>query len=105
LLAWGAAVPVALEAAERMTADGYEVGVIDLRALVPLDLATLVEAVKATGRALIVHEGAGAFAGAVAAEAQREAFLWLEAPIGAVAGEDDDWVVRVREAALATLAF
>lgn len=108
LFGWGAAVPVAVEAAERMTADGFEVGVVDLRCLVPLDLATLVEAVRATGRALVVHEGIGSFAGAVAAEVMREAFLSLEAPVGLVAGEDEhgvDWVVRVREAALATINF
>jgi len=105
LLAWGAAVPVALEAAERMTADGFEVGVVDLRSLVPLDTATLAEAVRETGRALVVHDGAGSFAGAVAAEVMREAFLHLEAPIGLVSGDDEDWVVRVREAALATLGF
>ena len=105
LIAWGAAVPVAIDAAERMTADGFEVGVIDLRALVPLDVATLVEAVRETGRALVVSDGAGAFAGAVAAEVMREAFLSLEAPIGLVSSDDEDWVARVREAALATLEF
>jgi len=105
LLAWGAAVPVAVEAAERLTADGYEVGVMDLRSLVPLDVATLAEAVRATGRALVVHDGAGSFAGAVAAEVTREAFLHLEAPVGLVSGDEEDWVVRVREAALATLGY
>lgn len=105
LLEWGAAVPVAVEAAERMAADDYEVGVMDLRSLVPLDLPTLVEAVRTSGRALVVHDGAGSFAGAVAAEVMREAFLHLEAPIGLVSGDEDDWSQRVREAALATLLF
>lgn len=126
LIGWGASVPIALEAAERMTADGHEVGVVDLRALVPLDLETIVEAVRGAGRALVVHDAAGSFAGAVAAEVAREAFLWLEAPVGLVSsasppqgaggsqpgaagphgvGDDEDWVARVREAALATIAF
>lgn len=105
LIAWGASVPAAIEAAERMTADGVEAAVIDLRALVPLDVTTLGEAVRETGRALVVSDGAGAFAGAVAAEAMRAAFLHLEAPIGVVTGDDEDWVARVREAALATLEY
>lgn len=104
MFCWGAAVPVAVEAAERLTADGYEARVVDLRCLVPLDLTTMTEAMRACGRALIVHEGAGSFAGAVAAEVAREAFLYLEAPIASVAG-DDDWVPRVRRAALAALEF
>jgi len=107
LLAWGAAVPVALEAALRMTADGFEVGVVDLRSLVPLDVAALALAVSLSGRALVVHDGAGSFAGAVAAEVTREAFLSLEAPLGLVGGngDDEDWVLRVRQAALATIRF
>lgn len=117
LFAWGAAVPVAVEAAERMTADGYEVGVVDLRVLAPLDVATIGESVQATGRALVVHDCGGAFAGEVARVATEASFLWLESPIGLVShlqhapgeapsrADREAWVGRVREAALATLGY
>ncbi len=117
LIAWGAAVPVAVEAAERLTADGYEVGVIDLRVLAPLDVGAITEAVQATGRAIVVHDCGGAFAGEVARVATEASFLWLEAPIALVShlqhapleapsrADREDWVIRVRKAALSTIGF
>lgn len=112
LVAWGAAVPVAVEAAQRMTADGYEVGVMDARVLAPLDVETLSASIVETGRALVVHDSAGALAGDVARILTEQAFLHLEAPIPIVAhaGAElaqsrEDWVRRVRERALATLSF
>ena len=80
-LAWGAGVPAAFEAAERLTADGWECGVVDVRVLSPLPLATLAAAVEGTGRCVIVHDGAGAAAGDIASRIARAAFLSLEAPI------------------------
>lgn len=112
IISWGAGVPVAVEAAQRMTADGYEVGVVDARVLTPLDLETLATAVEETGRALIVHDTGGALASDVARRLTERCFLNLEAPLGLVshAGHElapnrEDWVRRVREAALATLNF
>lgn len=102
--AWGAGVPAAVEAAERITADGFECGVVDVRVLRPLPIEALGEALEETGRALVVHDGAGAFAGDVVAALQRVAFLSLEAPIGDVdLGVSD--LAAVRDAALAALNF
>lgn len=112
IISWGAGVPVAVEAAQRMTADGYEVGVIDARVLNPLDLDTLAAAVEETGRALVVHDTGGALASDVSRRLTERCFLHLEAPIGLVshAGHElapnrEDWVRRVREVALHTLNF
>jgi pyruvate dehydrogenase E1 component beta subunit len=46
----------ALEAAERLAADGIDAEVIDPRTLVPLDLETIVTSIRSTGRLLVVHE-------------------------------------------------
>jgi pyruvate dehydrogenase E1 component beta subunit len=74
----------ALEAAERLTReDGIEAEVIDPRTLVPLDLETLAESVRRTGRAIIAHEAvtAGGFGAEIAAQLQAAAFDYLEAPV------------------------
>ncbi|HEX2391560.1 MAG TPA: alpha-ketoacid dehydrogenase subunit beta [Solirubrobacterales bacterium] len=83
VVATGLMVPRALEAADRLTADGVELEVIDPRTLVPLDMETIVGSVERTGRALVVHEavrtaGAGA---EIAARIQEAAFFCLEAPV------------------------
>jgi acetoin:2,6-dichlorophenolindophenol oxidoreductase subunit beta len=73
----------ALEAAERLAAEGIEAEVIDPRTLVPLDLETLAQSVRRTGRALVAHEAvaAGGFGAELAAQLQAAAFDYLEAPI------------------------
>jgi pyruvate/2-oxoglutarate/acetoin dehydrogenase E1 component len=45
-----------LEAAETLSQQGIEVEVIDLRTIEPLDMDTIIESIKGTGRLLIVHE-------------------------------------------------
>lgn len=67
---------------------GVDIELIDLRTLYPWDRPTVLESVKKTGRAVVVHEsmlnaGVGA---EVAATIQEGAFLRLEAPVGRVAG-------------------
>jgi acetoin:2,6-dichlorophenolindophenol oxidoreductase subunit beta len=73
----------ALEAAQRLAADGIEAEVIDPRTLVPLDLDTLAQSLRRTGRAVIAHEAvtAGGFGAELAAQLQAAAFDYLEAPI------------------------
>ena len=53
----GAALLRTLEAAEELARTGIEVEVIDVRTLVPLDLATIVRSVQRTGRLVTVEEG------------------------------------------------
>ena len=81
--ALGLMVHRAVEAAERLAADGIEAEVIDLRSLVPLDTATLLASVAKTSRLFTVEEnprlcGWGAEIASIAAE---EAFWDLDGPV------------------------
>ncbi|WP_448593623.1 pyruvate dehydrogenase (acetyl-transferring) E1 component subunit alpha [Thermoflexus hugenholtzii] len=91
IAAYSIAVLRALEAAERLAAEGIEAEVIDLRTLKPYDAETVIASVKKTGKLLIVHEAPllGGFGGELAAAvAQSEAFAYLEAPIVRLGGAD-----------------
>jgi pyruvate dehydrogenase E1 component beta subunit len=90
IVAYSAAVVVAEQAAERAAEEGYSVGVLDLRSLVPLDVDALREAVAACGRAVVLHEGSltAGFGAELVATIQEEAFWSLHAPIGRVAAYD-----------------
>jgi pyruvate/2-oxoglutarate/acetoin dehydrogenase E1 component len=84
-------VPRALEAAQKLAAEGIEVEVVDPRCLKPLDTETIIRSVSKTGRVLITHEApiTGGFGGELAAIiAQSEAFDYLDAPIRRLAGRD-----------------
>jgi len=120
LIAYGAMLRVALEAAETLLAeDGVAPEVIDLLTISPLDRETLTASVAKTGRAVIVHEAPKSFGpGAeIAASIMEGAFLSLEAPIRRVAAYDVPFpgfarekasvpdVARVLAAARETLAF
>ncbi|MEN3283370.1 MAG: pyruvate dehydrogenase component beta subunit [Solirubrobacteraceae bacterium] len=95
LVAWSAAVSVAGKAAELAEAEGYSVGVVDLRTLVPLDADGLRNAVAACGRALVVHEApyTCGFGAEVVATIQEEAFWSLEAPLGRVTAYDTPYPI------------
>jgi pyruvate dehydrogenase E1 component beta subunit len=90
IVAYSAAVVIAERAADRAAEEGYSVGVLDLRSLVPLDVEALREAVAACGRAVVLHEGSltAGFGGELVATIQEEAFWSLQAPIGRVAAPD-----------------
>lgn len=81
----------AVEAAERLAADGIEVEVIDPRSLRPLDRDTILGSVRKTGRLIVVHEGVKSFG--VGAEisamvAESDAFDFLDAPIVRLGGAE-----------------
>ena len=74
----------ALGAADRLAAeDGIDAEVIDPRTLVPLDLDSIVRSVRRTGRLVVVHEAVeqGGFGAEIAAQVQRAAFDFLDAPV------------------------
>ena len=90
LVAWGSMLTSALEAANVAAEDGQEIEVIDLRSLSPLDMPTVLDSVRRTGRLVVVHEaqrnvGLGA---EIAARVQQEAFFSLEAPVLRVTSYD-----------------
>ena len=90
VIAWGAMVREALNAAEQMKADKVDVEIIDLRTISPMDVEAVVNSIRKTGRGVIVHEapktcGLGAEIIALISE---KAFLSLQAPIERVTGFD-----------------
>jgi 2-oxoisovalerate dehydrogenase E1 component beta subunit len=87
VLAYGTMVHVAREVAERQ---GIDAEVIDLRTLVPLDIAAVEKSVNKTGKCLIVHEATrtGGFGAELSALVQERCFHALEAPIERVTGFD-----------------
>jgi len=87
VLTYGTMVHVAREA---VTSSSIDAEVIDLRSLVPLDIDTIIESVKKTGRCVIVHEAprTGGFGGELSAQIQELCFYHLEAPIVRVTGWD-----------------
>ena len=89
-VAYSRMLPLALQAAEALAAEGIELTVIDLRSLSPIDWDTCIAAVEQTHRCLIVEEDCR-FAGAgaeLAATLQEHCFYLLDAPIQRVAGMD-----------------
>jgi 2-oxoisovalerate dehydrogenase E1 component beta subunit len=90
VIAWGAMVPEAIDAARMVAVDGIEVEVLDLRTLWPIDLESIVESVRRTGRAVVVHEAPRTcgFGAEVVALLQEHAFTSLQAPLARVTGLD-----------------
>ncbi len=90
LVAFSRGVQFALEAAEKLSAEGISAEVIDLRTIRPLDIETIVASVRKTNRVVTIEEG-WAFSGIgaeIAATVMEQAFDWLDAPVVRVAGAD-----------------
>jgi 2-oxoisovalerate dehydrogenase E1 component beta subunit len=87
IITYGTMVHVCIAAAEKA---GVDAEVIDLRSIVPLDVETIVNSVKKTGRCIVAHEATrfGGFGGEILSTIQEECFWHLEAPILRVAGWD-----------------
>ena len=90
LIAYGPMVRTCLDAATAAQEDGHDLEVLDLRSLSPLDFATVIESVRRTRRAVVVHEapsyvGLGA---EIAARLSEELYYEMEAPVLRVTGYD-----------------
>ncbi|MGC8949421.1 MAG: alpha-ketoacid dehydrogenase subunit beta [Thermoprotei archaeon] len=87
---YGTMVHLALETAELANKEGYSVEIIDLRTLIPLDIQTIINSVKKTGRAIILHEAPKTlgFGAEISALISEKAIEYLKAPIIRVAGFD-----------------
>ncbi len=90
LISYGPTVATCLDAAHAAAEDGWDLEVVDLRSLVPLDTERVVESVRRTGRAIVVHEAQvfSGFGAELAAQITEEAFYHLEAPVLRVGGFD-----------------
>jgi pyruvate/2-oxoglutarate/acetoin dehydrogenase E1 component len=116
LVAYGAMVPLCLEAAAEAAGDCE---VLDLRSLRPLDEEALLASVGRTGRAVVVHEAprTAGFGAEVAAILAEKAILDLRGPVLRVCGYDVPYpywsvedaylpsVARVREAVRRVMEF
>ena len=90
ILAWGAMLYEALAAADEVNTQGIKAEVIDLRTLWPLDLSTILESVRKTGRVVVVHEAPKScgFGAELLSLITEKVFLHLEAPPMRVTGWD-----------------
>ena len=90
IVTYSVGVPWALEAAERLAAEGKQVEVVDLRTLLPWDRETVLASARKTGRVLVLHEAptTGGFGAELAATIGREAFEWLDAPVSRLGALD-----------------
>ncbi len=90
VIAWGAMLYEALASAQEVEGQGVDAEVIDLRTLWPVDIETIVNSVKKTGRVVIVHEAPKAcgFGAELLSQISEHAFLHLEAPPVRVTGWD-----------------
>jgi len=91
LVAWGPAVHDALKAA-KILYDERQVSaeVIDLRSLVPLDMETVLQSVRKTGRCVVASQAVsiGSFTGEIASNIMAQAFDDLDAPVLRVGARD-----------------
>ncbi|MBI4566599.1 MAG: alpha-ketoacid dehydrogenase subunit beta [Planctomycetes bacterium] len=90
IVTYGAMRTACLEAARELERDGIRPEVVDLRTLVPLDRAAVIESVRKTNKLLIVHEDTrtGGIAGEIAVSVCEEAFEDLDGPILRVTAPD-----------------
>ena len=91
VLAYGGLVQTALAASDLAANHyGWNLEVVDLRSLNPLDFETVAASVRKTGRAVVIHEGARTlgFGAELAARMQEELFYDLEAPVLRATGFD-----------------
>lgn len=87
IVAWGRMVHEAAKAAKKLADEGIDCEVIDPRTLQPFDIETVVDSVRKTNHAIVVHEAVrfGGLGGEVAAQITEQAFDYLDAPVGRVA--------------------
>ncbi len=90
LIAWSKMVWTCMDASKVLAEEGIECEVVDLRTLRPLDIDTVAESVKKTGRAVIVEVGwpVAGFGAEVAYQVQKLCMDYLDAPVDRVTSDD-----------------
>ncbi|MFQ5620363.1 MAG: alpha-ketoacid dehydrogenase subunit beta [Candidatus Nanoarchaeia archaeon] len=90
LISWGAMMRPTLDAAEELEAKNIKAEVIDLRTIQPLDVNTIIESVKKTGRCIVIHEAQkmGGWGAEITAQINERILDHLMAPVGRVCGYD-----------------
>ena len=90
LVSYSIGVKFALDAAEKLAAEGVDAEVIDIRTIRPLDIETIIESVKKTNRVVCVEEGWAtcSVSSEISARLMEDAFDYLDAPVMRVTNED-----------------
>ena len=90
IVSFGIGMNYSVKAVEELTKLGIDVELIDLRTIRPMDLPTVIESVKKTGRLVTVEEGypQNSVGTEIATRVQQQAFDYLDAPIITIAGKD-----------------
>lgn len=90
LITWGAMVHEVMLAATQLVDEGIEAEVVDVATISPLDLETIAASVSKTGRCVVVQEAARSFSvgSEISARIAERCLLYLQAPVGRVAGYD-----------------
>ena len=90
IITYAAYVSESLAVAEELAKEGISVEVVDLRTLVPLDVETIVNSVRKTSRAVVVHEAARrlGYGAEIAAVIAEECFWSLDRPVARVAAKN-----------------
>ncbi len=90
IFAYGMMHFYALQAADKLAAEGIKAEVVDLRTLYPVDRETILASVKKTGKALVVYEDnlTGGYGAEIAATIAEGAFDYLDGPVRRLAGPD-----------------
>jgi pyruvate dehydrogenase E1 component beta subunit len=90
IVSWSMGMSYALKAAEELAKEQIGAEIIDLRTLKPMDIETIIESVKKTGRIVTVEEGwrQSGVGAEIAATISEHAFDWLDAPVARVTGKE-----------------
>jgi len=90
IITYGAMVYVAAEAADELAKEDISVEIVDLRTLLPLDEAAILETVKKTSKAIVLHEDTltGGIGGEIVARINEKAFECLDGPVLRIAAPD-----------------
>jgi len=90
LVAFGAGMRYAVEAVNELMKMNIDAELIDLRTIRPMDISTIIESVKKTGRLVTVEEGfpQSSVGTEIATRVMQQAFDWLDAPILTIASKD-----------------
>lgn len=108
IVAWSMGMRYALEAAEELAKKHIFAEVIDLRTIRPMDIATIIESVKKTGRCVTVEEGwpQSGVGAEIATQIMEQAFDYLDAPVKRVTGRDVPmpYAANLEKLALPTVA-
>jgi pyruvate dehydrogenase E1 component beta subunit len=90
IVSFGIGMKYALEAADKLAADGISAEVVDLRTLRPMDTETVIESVKKTNRCVTVEEGwpVASIGSYISSVLMQQAFDYLDAPVITLTGKD-----------------